>query len=456
MEPEDTRESSAEIEEVSAEPQEAEPSTVEQVRTVLTSGLNRRTFLAAAALGSAAAAMVNKVGPGLSGIRLGPLPAFADDLSNFPCTANDVRIAGTGLVLNEPCCCAAGSTFTAQVAFPVENTTGTERYCIALHLVGLTGIPDQDIILINPADNTSTLPRNSTTTMVGSILNFPCNETGVICTAVPTEVRGKCTNECSTVAFSTSPNAAGCTLDSSGNAPTPPRGQCRHQQICIQGFGATLECGTCASPLTTVPCTVPCGGTLTLRATVNAADASSTGTACQTAPFTYTLFNGTTQVATFGPTAAKCHDFTVTAAGSYTVQICDCRIPVDATCAAGTTACCRTSSAVTVTTQSITAHLAVSGNVGCNTGVLTFTGSATGCAGTPTFRFKVDSGSFVAGTGPNGDQFTYNPTCLAAGGVDTGCHTVTVEANCNGCIDTTSRTVSQCVTSTVGAEDTTC
>src|SRR5215207_2320341 len=130
MEPEETRENIGDLEEASAAPQESEPSTVDQVRATLTSGLNRRTFLAAAALGSAAAAFVQKTGgSGLGGLRLGPLTAFADDLSDFPCTANDVRIAGTGVVLNEPCCCAPGGTFTAQVAFPVENITGTERYC---------------------------------------------------------------------------------------------------------------------------------------------------------------------------------------------------------------------------------------------------------------------------------------------------------------------------------------
>src|SRR5215204_3634737 len=99
MQPEETRENIGDLEEASAAPQEAESTTVEQVRRVLTSGLNRRNFLAAAALGSAAAAFVQKTGSGLGGIRLGALPAFADDLSNLPCTANDVQIIGTGQVL---------------------------------------------------------------------------------------------------------------------------------------------------------------------------------------------------------------------------------------------------------------------------------------------------------------------------------------------------------------------
>src|SRR3954447_23249484 len=70
--------------------------------------IRRRGYLAAAALGSAAAALVG------SGSSLGSLTAFADDLSTLNCTANDVRIVGTGKILNEPCNCAAGSPFDAD------------------------------------------------------------------------------------------------------------------------------------------------------------------------------------------------------------------------------------------------------------------------------------------------------------------------------------------------------
>src|SRR5215207_6032239 len=115
MEPEETRENIGDLEEASAAPQESEPSTVDQVRATLASGLNRRTFLAAAALGSAAAAFVQKTGPGLGGIRLGALPGFAHDLSNYPCTAQDFSV-GLGVIQN-PCECTGGTTtFTALVA----------------------------------------------------------------------------------------------------------------------------------------------------------------------------------------------------------------------------------------------------------------------------------------------------------------------------------------------------
>src|SRR5918994_1056657 len=89
----------------------------------------RRTVLKAAALGAAAAVLVNK-GPG--GLQLGAPSALANDLSHLPCTANDVQIIGTGIVVNEPCDCTG--TFTATVRFTVRNITSTGRYCVSVHL----------------------------------------------------------------------------------------------------------------------------------------------------------------------------------------------------------------------------------------------------------------------------------------------------------------------------------
>src|ERR1041384_1347298 len=85
-----------------------EPESVGDEATV-GSSWNRRTFLKAAALGTAAAAVWQK-GPGL---HLGPAAAFADDLSSLNCTANDVRIPTPGVILNEPCGCTG--KFDAQV-----------------------------------------------------------------------------------------------------------------------------------------------------------------------------------------------------------------------------------------------------------------------------------------------------------------------------------------------------
>src|SRR6266498_5902888 len=150
MEPEDTREETREnvsdLEETTAAPQESISSTFEQARATLASGLNRRTFLAAAALASAAAAPVQKTGSGLSGVRVGPLPAFADNLSGLNCTANDVRIVGPGIILNEPCDCTG--TFNAQVQFRVINNTGTTRYCVKVHFCpGTNGFDPGDILI---------------------------------------------------------------------------------------------------------------------------------------------------------------------------------------------------------------------------------------------------------------------------------------------------------------------
>src|SRR5438105_12006245 len=66
-------------------------------------GWSRRTFLKAAALGTAAAALINRGGDG--GLNFGPLAALADDLSGLNCTANDVRLVGPGIILNEQCNC---------------------------------------------------------------------------------------------------------------------------------------------------------------------------------------------------------------------------------------------------------------------------------------------------------------------------------------------------------------
>src|SRR5919199_3454716 len=75
-----------------------------------TSSFFRRTFLKAAALGTAAAALGE-------GLGLGARLAFANDLSGNPCTAQDVTVDPQAVVLNEECACTG--TFSAQVQFTV-------------------------------------------------------------------------------------------------------------------------------------------------------------------------------------------------------------------------------------------------------------------------------------------------------------------------------------------------
>jgi TAT (twin-arginine translocation) pathway signal sequence len=377
---------------------------------------DRRTFLKAAALGTAAAALWQK-GPGLS---FGPAAALANDLSEFPCTANDVQIIGTGQIVNEPCNCTPGSTFTAVVAFTVKNIAAARRYCITLHLVpdGTVFTEPFDIILHNtPTGGTSTIAGKTTTTMYARIENFPCN-VGLVCfgIAVP-EGTGKCDpGTCSTVAWSTTPGDANCTSPDQ----SPPHGQCRHQQICVQGFGATLTC--------TTNCTPTCGEQSVLTACVSGG----------TPPYTFVLHaDDGSPDQTIGPTSNTCVTFTVTVTGTvkYTLTVTD------------STGCSRTAS-TTLTAQAINVTLAVAGAADCS-GLLVFTPTVTP-PGNCTFTYKLDGVPLVASetdvlvvrlNTPTAGKLTYR-------NLDGVCHRITVTATCGTCTDTASKTVQQCVTTT--------
>jgi hypothetical protein len=379
---------------------------------VLGTPWDRRTFLKAAALGTAAAVMWER-GPGLSG----PLSAFANDLSTYPCTANDVTLDTTGTVLNEPCTCSPGETFPALVQFDVTNHTATGRYCITLHLTASGSIPAQDVILYtSPGGTSSTLPANSTTTMFGTILNFPCSA-GLVCFGTEGTVRGKCSaaGTCSTIAWSTTPGDAGCTTPDQ----KPPRGQCRHQNICVQGFGATL---TCVSD----PCAIPCGGSVDLKLCVTGG----------VAPYTFTLSDGQTS----GSTSDTCYTFTVKAAGSYTGTVTDSQ------------PCSRTSNSVVVSAAGITATISVSNNGPCTDGLLVFSTSVEGQTGCG-FTYQIDGKDAV---GSNTDDLIVRLDTPAKGqltyrNLDGACHTISVSADCSGCADTDSIDITQCVNTTKDA-----
>lgn len=369
----------------------------------------------------------------------GSLPAAANDLSDYPCTAGDVEIIGAGIVINEPCSCPPGGKFTAQVQFTVRNNTSTGRYCIALHLVpdGVVLTQPVDIIL-RDANGSSTAPgksggaRYQDTIMYGSIADFPCN-TGEVCFGQSGVVRGKCApNTCTTISWNTSPGNAGCAAADQ----TPPGGQCRHQQVCIVGFGATLQC--------TANCTPSCGATSTLRACVTApairgpfqlkVDGSDGSTA--------------TQSAFADPSGTTCVNFSVNPTQSptttYTLTVTD------------KDGCTRTATAslnVTAVTASIT-----QGTAGCN-GLARFTGSVSGQSGC-SFTWKIDGqtlATFLAGgattdarvatvSGTNGENLDFR--CL-----DNTCHTIEVTSSCatgqqTPCVAKATITASQCVTTT--------
>jgi hypothetical protein len=377
---------------------------------------SRRTFLKGAALGTAAAAMYSG-----SQAVLRPVSAYANDLSTFPCTAQDVEIIGPGTVTNEPCTCPPGGTFTATVQFTVRNNTSAGRYCIAIHLNNGT-----DILLVDPVTGTSTAKPQSDTVMRGQILNYPCGA-GRVCFGdpLPESFTGKCEpGHCSTVAWSTSVNQANC----SAVDTRPPGGQCRHQQICIQGFGIKAECAdaSCATrPLTSAGCcSVDCGAALRVKITAT----GQSGDPCST-PLTIRVKRPGETTFTDATLTNGCYVDPSPVQGPYIFRARDCH------------GCFRETTLEVCVTQ-FTVDLNVSGNVGCTRGNLTFTASVPGRTGC-TFVWMVD-GTVVQGrTGPT-LNYTANP--------DTLCHRVSVRANCGGCLstNTASITVSQCVQTTTG------
>jgi hypothetical protein len=377
--------------------------------------LNRRRFLTAAALGTAAAALLNKGNGGY--LSFGPALALANDLSGNPCTAQDVTVAPQAFVVNEPCTCT-GTTFTASVSFVVSNHTGTSRYCVTLHIPAGFGVPAQDVVLTGPTGNE--IQAGQTITMTGQVTGFPCN-VGEVCIGSPgSDGRRKCEpNTCLTVAWNTSPNAA-CPDTS------PPGGQCRHQRICILGFGATLAC--------TAGCTPSCGGTATLRACVTAPATRG--------PFTFTLVgsDGSTQTQSGvagDASGTTCVNFTVTVSQSttYTLTVTD------------KDGCTRTAT-TTLTTQTLTKPTVSAGTPSC-TGQVTLTASP--CTAGITYTFK--DGGTVLGTGDANCQLT---TTLSPGD-----HSITVTAS-NGttACDVTSNAltvhINEAVTATLGAPQSGC
>jgi hypothetical protein len=369
---------------------------------------SRRTFLKGAALGTAAAAMYE------GGALFAPLRAYADDLSGLNCTANDVRIVGPGIVLNEPCGCTG--TFNAQVSFRVINNTGTQRYCVTVHFCpGANGFSPGDILI-------GDIPAKSDARYTVTIPNYPCGA-GLVCFGACGTGTDPDTGQpdCSFAKGEGCPSGQCCTTISWDVNPGCPNkvltSKCRHQQVCIQGRGtATLDCDTSNTGVQTT-CAVECGATTTLRAcTTNPAILG---------PFTYALSDGQT----FGPTADTCHEFTVgpiTANASFTVTITD----KDG---------CATTATVNLTTSPITVELAASAPSACvseaNSDV-TFTASTghTGC----TFVWKVDD---AVVDGVTGATFNYPAD------PDNSCHTVSVVATCGNCVSSpASKTVKQCVT----------
>jgi hypothetical protein len=367
----------------------------------LPQNLRRRTFLKAAALGTAAAALAGK------GTSFGPLTALADDLSTFQCTANDVRIVGAGQIVNEPCEC--NGTFSAEVQFTVENNAASERGCITLHLV-------QNGAFFGDIPLQGTIAGKTTTTMTGIIENYPCGS-GLQCFGSASgDGRRRCgAGECSTVSW-TVPGQDTCPPDRQISS------KCRHQQICIQGRGGTtLDCDPTTEAEDTV-CAVPCGGTATVRL--------CTSEAAVFGPFTFALSDGQS----FGPTSDACHDFEVSGLTEDTT------VTGSVTSADG----CVKSAEVVLTVEAITASLTGVAAGDCTaSGTATFTASSdgSGCS----YEFLLDGTVVQAASSSN--EFVYHPVGL--GTVDAVDHTVTVNVDCGGCLASASVTVHSCIVTTI-------
>ena len=372
---------------------------------------DRRTLLKGAALGTAAAAMYE------GGTLFKPLAAFADNLSALNCTANDVRIPGPAQILNEPCDCTG--TFNAQVRFRVINNTGTTRYCVTVHFCPVT-LPGGGTF--NPGDVViGDVPPKSDAFYTVTIPNYPCGS-GLLCFGArgPEEdggfpkgapcPAGEC---CTTVSWDVNPGCPSRVLAS----------KCRHQQVCIQGRGiTTVDCDTSTGGNQST-CSVPCGGTTTVRV--------CTTSAATLGPFTFSLDGQS-----FGPTADTCHDFTVgpiTDNTTLTATVTD------------STGCTRSAS-VTLTTAAISPVLSVAGTGACN-GVLTFSTAVEGFSGC-TFTYTID-GMSIADAVAAGAEATANADgTLTFRWLDGNCHTVAVAAECGACEGGDSITVDQCVNTT--------
>jgi hypothetical protein len=270
--------------------------------------------------------------------------------------------------------------------------------------------------------------------MRGIIPNFPCSA-GQVCFGQAGTVTGKCdAGTCTTISWSTTGNNAGCTTGDQ----SPPGGQCRHQQVCVVGFGATVKC--------TNNCNVVCGQTSTLQA-------CAVGPASR-APYSLSLAGS--DGSSYGPQSTfvdqngnACVNFTVSPTlaprTTYTVTVTD------------KNGCVRTDT-TSVGVAPTTVTLTPAATPSCN-GLLQYTASVDGrtdCG----FTWMIDGlaiatflkvGSVddarvarVSGTGNNTFLFR---------ALDNKCHTISAAASCQTgtqtpCTASASTTVKQCVTIT--------
>lgn len=419
-----------------SEPIEPIPELAEETLPVEASsptpGFSRRTFLKAAALGTAAAALFNT--DPLGRLEAGPLSVSANDLSGNPCTANDFSV-GTGVILNVKDLCTCTSTFTAQVKFPVTSTQNATRKCISLHLPSGT-----DIVLRNTLTEAIAGTGNSffagsgTGFMYAMFPNFPCDASQPVCFGVV-----NCAGTgCATVGWDTASGSTPFNATCTSADPSPPRGQCRHQQICIAAFGATLACNATAQTATTT-CTPTCGGSTILTAGVLAPDAG---------PYTFTLTGPNSYSASASVTGTPVagepgqyqatHNFLVTTpsgTSTYSLSVCDSTL--------GGSGCCKTAS-TTLTSNPLGNPTVTHSNPDCS-GQTTVTVTPSGGTGTISYSYTIDGGSAVAAVTASTFTHTFTP-----GSTHTVSVTLTDSLGCTAA-GTTTITVLPAVTASVTA-----
>ena len=491
MHPDDTNKTSAvpnaPVEQAADTPTQAQPA----------GGFHRRTFLKAAALGTAAAVAVRGGSLGSS--------ALAHNDTKSSCTANDIEVIG-GQIINEPCTCTPGGTFEAVARFTVINQNNATRKCITLHFGGGGTLSSKDVLLTtdssgDPSKGSSNIGGLGTVqTMYAKLGTLPCNF-GQECY----------TN--SVIAFQTAQNQS----DSACAGPLTkyPGGQCRRQTICITGFSANLECVSgCGADAVPSNCNVGCGGTLYLRAsaiggtdgsngtytftlkdpdgnvvdtktgsspqcfavtdpkagtyTLEAKDSQGCSRTAQSGPVSVTTVakptlsvassNACTGVTVFDvtpcpPASGVTYSFTDCSGNPLNGTFANCKYTVTlpqgqtscvrVTASNGTTACDQTDDeSVTVPAQ-LAVDVPTRISDPCS-GLAEYEATATG--GTAPYQY-----SFNGGTFGSSNKFTVSPRLTSNGGLDTSCRTLSVTAkDANGCTASNSTTYSQCVSTTTG------
>jgi hypothetical protein len=335
-------------------------------------GLSRRTFLKAAALGTAAAALLQK--DALGNFSLGSLPAYADDLSTLGCTANDVRLVNSTITINEPCSCSASSCSLVNVsaALTVTNTAGSARYCAYLHLCPVSTVIGSCTATLTfaPILIAQTLQPKALT-IVSTTFQWMCGLGTVVVgsDALPHGNNLTCpTGSCCNVVTWQVPGASDAPTCS--NAVTSGakynNSKCGFQPVTLVGRSLGLNCVTASGA---TACQASCGATVVLVATASPAgtypytfcSVVAGVTACASATTNPTLIASPTTDTTYivGANILGCPTSTTLvviavpalAAPSLTTSTADCSgcVTVTASVSGATTFCFSSPAALTTT-----------------------------------------------------------------------------------------------------------